>query len=168
MIKAALLAIILAASFAVGIFFKNALSNRCIILRQMRYAIDEIELLLKYKNSTLREIFITLSEDSRLRELTFIHKTLEYMGEENFADSYKKAVSEFTALGLAARDREIIDGVGQILGVADADSQIAGLAVYKSELETAFDTAREEYSKKSKLFTSLGLLAGVFIVIILI
>jgi stage III sporulation protein AB len=168
MIKAILLSVVLAACFAVGIFFKNMLSNRCLLLRQMRYALDEIEMQIKYKNSTLREIFITLSNDSRLRDLTFINKTLEYMGYESFSDSYKKAVSEFQGLGLTPRDREIIGSIGQLLGTVDSESQIAGLTLYKNELETAFATASDDYKKKAKLFSSLGLLSGVFIVIILI
>jgi stage III sporulation protein AB len=168
MIKIILLSVVLAACFAVGIFFKNMLSNRRLLLRQMRYALDEIEMLIKYKNSTLREIFITLSNDSRLRDLTFINKTLEYMGYDSFADSYKKAVSEYQGLGLTPRDREIIGSIGQLLGTVDSDSQIAGLALYKKELETASAAADEDYKKKAKLFSSLGLLSGVFIVIILI
>jgi stage III sporulation protein AB len=168
MIKAVLLSLVLAASFAVGIFFKNALATRVLILRQMRYALEEIELLIKYKNSPLREIFLTLSGDTRLRDLTFIPKTLEYMETESFSDSYKKAVTEYQGLGLSLRDREIIGGIGQILGVADSESQVAGLALYRAELESAFNTAYDEYQKKSKLFSSLGLLAGVFLVIILI
>jgi stage III sporulation protein AB len=168
MIKAILLSVVLAACFAVGIFFKNMLSNRVIILRQMRYALDEIEMQIKYKNSTLREIFIALSNDTRLRDLTFLNKTLEYMGYDSFSDSYKKAVSEFQGLGLTPRDREIIGSIGQLLGTVDSESQIAGLMLYKSELDTAFINADEDYKKKAKLFSSLGLLAGVFVVIVLI
>jgi stage III sporulation protein AB len=168
MIKIILLSVVLASCFAVGIFFKNTLSNRVLILRQMRYALDEIELLIKYKNSTLREIFIAVSNDFRLRDLTFINKTLEYMGYDSFADSYEKALKEYQGLGLTPRDREIIGGIGKLLGTADSESQIAGLALYKSELDSAFEAAHDEYKKKSKLFSSLGLLSGVFIVIILI
>jgi stage III sporulation protein AB len=163
------LSIILIAAAAAGFYFRSALSRRVLILREMRYALDEILIMIKYQNSTLREIFEKLRADSRLRELAFVSDTLRSLDSgENFADSYSSAVSNFTPPGLTDRDREIIAGIGSQLGVTNTEGQIANLSVYGAELEAAYNTAREAYIKKSKLCTSLGLLAGVFIVIVLI
>jgi stage III sporulation protein AB len=154
---------------AVGMYFRSALARRAVILRQMTYALDTIITLIKYENAPLRDIFERLTTDGRLYELTFIPFVIQGMDEgESFAESFKSAISRFNPPGLSLRDREIIAGIGSVLGVTGAEGQIASLSVYQSELETAACNAREVLVKKSKLYSSLGLLAGAFIIIILI
>jgi stage III sporulation protein AB len=169
--KTILLILAAGAAVAVGAYFRAALSRRAVILRQMRYALDEILLMIRYKNETVAEIFHKLSEDSRLSELTFIQTVNESLSGENsgsFREIYSAAVENFTPPGLIARDKEIIGGIGQVLGVSNAEGQAASLSVYKAELETAYNAALDNFNRKSKLCTSLGLLAGAFIIIVLI
>jgi stage III sporulation protein AB len=167
--KIVCLSLILIAAAAAGFYFRSALARRVLILREMRYALDEIILMIKFQNATLREIFEKLRSDNRLGALTFITDTLLGMdGGESFGDSYSAAVGHFSPAGLTVRDREIIAAVGQNLGSSNAEGQIANLSVMGAELETAYNAAHMGYIQKSKLYSSLGLLAGAFIVIVLI
>jgi stage III sporulation protein AB len=92
----------------------------------------------------------------------------EHLENENFADSWKSAVSSFSPPGLTKSDRMLIMNIGASLGTSDIDGQTATLSLYSAELQSAFETSEELCKKKSKLYTSLGILAGSFLAVILI
>jgi stage III sporulation protein AB len=169
MLKIVALGLIGLACISAGMYFRAALARRAVILRQMTYVLDTVITLIKYESAPLRDIFGKLQSDSRLFELTFIPDVVGGMDAgESFAESYTAAVSAYTPAGLTPRDRDIIAGIGSVLGITGAEGQIASLSVYAAELQTAADSARENLIKKSKLYSSLGLLAGAFIIIILL
>ncbi|MDR0974597.1 MAG: stage III sporulation protein AB [Ruminococcus sp.] len=160
--------ILLLAASGAGIYFRNTLSHRMIILRQLRLALDKITVMIKYRSDTLTSIFTALSSDVSLNELTFIRETLVNLEDKSFAESYSEAVDNFKPAGLKSSDREIIKGIGSVLGVSDTEGQISSLLIYEKELEAAFVAAASDVKTKSKLYSSLGLLSGVFIAILLI
>ncbi|MDR0903850.1 MAG: stage III sporulation protein AB [Ruminococcus sp.] len=168
MIKFICIAVVIVAAYSAGIYFKASLARRLIILRQLRLAIEKINLMIRYRGDTLHDIFTALEADSRLDELTFIGKTLEKMNDKSFAESYTAAVSEFRPVGLKDSDREIILGIGAELGVSDTEGQISSLLLFDKELEALIASAKSDVTKKSKLYSSLGLLSGVFAAILLI
>jgi stage III sporulation protein AB len=169
MLKIIALSAIGLACIAVGMYFRAGLARRAVILRQMTYVLDTVITLIKFERAPLRDIFEKLKTDSRLFELTFIPEVGSGMDAGcSFADSYTAAVARFTPPGLTARDRDIIGGIGSVLGITGAEGQIASLSVYAAELGEAADSARDNLIRKSKLYSSLGLLAGAFIIILLL
>ncbi|MDR0946441.1 MAG: stage III sporulation protein AB [Ruminococcus sp.] len=151
-----------------GNFFRQSLFTRVIILRQMRYAADEMLTLIRFKTATVAEITDTLINDERLKDLIFLPAVKENLADENFANSWKSAVSSFSPPGLTKGDKQLIINIGGTLGTSDIDGQIATLSLYSAELQSAYETAEELCKKKSKLYTSLGILAGSFLAVILI
>ncbi|MDR0986190.1 MAG: stage III sporulation protein AB [Ruminococcus sp.] len=168
MIKFICLAVVICSAYAVGIYFKGSLSRRLVILRQLRLALEKITLMIRYRGDTLHDIFTALQADSRLDELTFIGSTLEKMNDRSFAESYAEAVNEFRPVGLKQHEREIILGIGSELGVSDTEGQLSSLLLFDKELEALCLAAKDDVQKKSKLYSSLGLLSGVFAAILLI
>jgi stage III sporulation protein AB len=161
-----ILALLLA---AVGAYFRAGLYRRVVILREVRYLLDEVTMLIRFKGATVREIIDTLSEDSRLTDLTFIKTVSEkYVDGVSFSDCWALSVSDFKAGGLTAADCKLIENIGRNLGTTDTEGQIASLALYQNEAQTAYKTAEAEAAKKAKLYTSLGILAGAFLIVFLI
>jgi stage III sporulation protein AB len=168
MLKFICLAVIIIAAYSVGFYFKAALSRRLVILRQTSLALDKIILMIRFRGDTLFDIFTALKSDSRLDELTFIGDTLVNMNDRSFAESYALAVDNFHPAGLKETDRELLKGIGSVLGVSDTEGQISSLLLYQSELETLTVSAKTDVKEKSRLCSSLGLLSGVFAAILLI
>jgi stage III sporulation protein AB len=168
MLKFICLAVIIVAAYSVGFYFKAALARRLVILRQTSLALEKIMLMLRFRGDTLHDIFTALKADSRLDELTFIGEILDNMDDKSFAESYALAVENFHPVGLKETDRELLKGIGSELGVSDTEGQLSSLLMYQEELETLTASAKTEVKEKSKLYSSLGLLSGVFAAILLI
>jgi stage III sporulation protein AB len=151
-----------------GNFFRQSLFTRVIILRQMLYTVDEMLTLIRFKSATVTEITDTLINDERLKDLTFLKNVKENLEKENFSQSWKEAVAKFSPAGLHKSDKQLITNIGASLGTSDTDGQIATLSLYNAELQSAFKTAEDLCKRKSKLYTSLGILAGSFLAVILI
>jgi stage III sporulation protein AB len=168
MLKFICLAVIIVSGYAAGMYLKNTLTRRLVILKQLGFALDKITLMIRYRGDTLHDIFTALTADSRLNELTFFGEILSNMESMSFAESYALAVFNFRPAGLKETDRELIKGIGSVLGVSDTEGQISSLLMYQKELETLTDSAKNDVKEKSKLCSSLGLLSGVFAAILLI
>ncbi|MDR0991311.1 MAG: stage III sporulation protein AB [Ruminococcus sp.] len=154
---------------AVGAYFRAGLFRRVVILREVRYMLDEITVLIRFKGATVREIADSLCADSRLCDLTFIKTVSEkYVDGVSFSRCWETAVSGFSAGGLSVADIKLIENIGRNLGTTDIEGQVASLALYKNEAETAYKTAEAEAAKKAKLYTSMGILAGTFLLVFLI
>jgi stage III sporulation protein AB len=153
----------------VGAYFRAGLYRRVLILRETRYLLDEITMLIRFRGATVREIIDTLAADSRLNDLTFIKAVSEkYVDGVSFSDCWESSAKDFKAGGLTAADIALIENIGKNLGTTDTPGQIASLALYQNEAETAYKTAEAEAAKKAKLYTSLGILAGTFLLVFLI
>jgi stage III sporulation protein AB len=177
-LKTVILIALAALSGAVGIYFRAGLLRRLVILREIRYMLDEFIMLIRFKGATVREIIDTVASDSRLADLTFLAAVSAKFqdGEvsqinddgKNFAEVWQSAAADFRQNGLTATDIKLIENIGKNLGTTDTAGQLASLSLYQNEAETAFIAAEAETAKKAKLYTSLGVLAGAFLVVFLI
>jgi stage III sporulation protein AB len=154
---------------AIGVYFRAGIYRRVLILREIRYMLDEIVMLIRFRGATVGEITETLCEDKRLCDLTFLGAVSENCKNgESFSDCWANAVSGFRQNGLTESDIKLIENIGKNLGTTDIEGQIASLSLYQSEVNTAFAAAEEQTGKKAKLYTSLGILAGAFLLVFLI
>jgi stage III sporulation protein AB len=167
--KIFILAALAVLSGAIGIYFRAGLLRRLVILREIRYMLDEIIMLIRFKGATVREIIDTVVSDSRLSDLTFLTAvSKEYYGDKSFAECWEHSAVSFRQNGLTTSDIKLIENIGKNLGTTDIEGQLASLALYQNEAEAAYIAAEAETAKKAKLYTSLGVLAGAFLVVFLI
>lgn len=167
MLKAlCLFVIILLTSFG-GMYFSAALKNRVISLKRMSYMLEEIYIMLEYRSATVYEIAEALSGDERFAEFTFLRE-LAFSSERSFQQSWCEAVENHIPIGISKSDSELLKNIGRQLGTSDLDGQISGVRLRQAELNSAIASAEEDYSRKAKLYRSLGVLTGVFIVIMLV
>jgi stage III sporulation protein AB len=167
-LKTVILIVLALVCAAVGAYFRAGLFRRVVILQEIRYLIDEVTMLIRFKGATVREIVDTLVADSRLADLTFLGAVSEnYVDGVSFSDCWEASAKEFRAGGLTAADCKLIENIGKNLGTTDIEGQVASLALYQSEAEAAYKSAEAETAKKAKLYTSLGILAGAFLLVFL-
>ena len=167
MLKAVcLLGIILLTSLG-GMYFSAALKNRVIALKRMNYMLEEIYIMLKYRSATVYEIAEALSRDQRFAEFGFLQE-LAFSSESTFQQSWCEAVENHIPNGINKSDSELLMNIGRQLGTSELEGQISGVKLWQAELDSALAAAQEEYSRKAKLYRSLGVLTGVFIAIMLV
>ena len=123
--------------------------------------------MLEYRSATVYEISEALSRDERFSEFGFLRE-LSFSSERSFQQSWCEAVEKNIPGGITKSDSELLMNIGRQLGTSDLDGQISGVKLRQAEVDSAIASAREEYSRKAKLYRSLGVLSGVFIAIMLV
>lgn len=167
MLKFVGIIVIISVTSFTGCYFSSALKKRMIMLKKLNYMLEEILLLLRYKSATVYEIAETLAGDERFSEFEFLGKIRPESGI-SFQQCWCGAVYGSELYGMKKSDIELIADIGKNLGTSDLDGQISAVMLRRSELEAAVASAEEEYSKKAKLYCSLGMLSGAFVSIMLI
>ncbi|MBC7766113.1 MAG: stage III sporulation protein AB [Hyphomonadaceae bacterium] len=73
-----------------------------------------------------------------------------------------------TKMGITSQDEGILSSFGTNLGTNDLDGQLHNIAHFRTNLEAALQEATALYEKNNKLSKSMGLLGGLFAVLILL
>lgn len=68
---------------------------------------------------------------------------------------------------LSGEDRQNLKGLGEHLGYLDKDMQERTLLLYLEQLDLTIDYLREHKQEKSRLYTSLGIMGGLFLTIVM-
>ena len=161
-----LFVIILLTSFG-GMYFSAALKNRVTALKRINYMLEEIYIMLKYRSATVYEIAEALSHDERFSEFGFLRE-VSFSSERPFQQSWCEAVEKNIPMGINKSDSELLMNIGRQLGTSGLEGQISAVRLWQAELDPVISAAQEEYSRKAKLYRSLGVLSGVFIAIMLV
>lgn len=70
-------------------------------------------------------------------------------------------------LPLAGEDLDQLKGLGQHLGYLDVDMQERTLLLYLEQLDMTIGYLRDHRREKCRLYTSLGVMGGIFLVIVM-
>ncbi len=71
-------------------------------------------------------------------------------------------------LHLVRADLEQLESLGEVLGYLDAEMQLAAIRLYLEQLENSIAEAQEHMGSRQRLYQSLGIAGGVFLVILLL
>lgn len=167
MLKGFCLITIIASASLGGIYFSSMLKDRVIFLKKINCMLEEIFILLKYRSATVYEITETLSRDERFSGLDFLGD-IKFSAEKSFCRSWCEAVEEHRYYCLKNSDRELLMDIGRNLGTSELEGQLGAVRSRQAELESIISAAEDEYRRKARLYRSLGVLAGVFIALILV
>ena len=69
---------------------------------------------------------------------------------------------------LKREDREQLGVLGESLGYLDLEMQLSSIELYLEQLEIRIRDAQESLTGKQKLYQSLGVAGGIFLVILLL
>ena len=161
------LAVIIAVTSFLGNYFSSALKTRLVNLKKINYLIDEIIILLRFKASTVYEITEHLAKNERFSDFVFLG-SITADSDISFQQNWCSALKSNPPLSLKTNDLEILADIGRNLGTSDMEGQISMLSLQRTELEMLISSAEADCERKSKLYRSLGVLAGAFISVMLI
>ncbi len=160
-----IMAVLISTSLA-GISSSEKLKNRVTELNIINYMLEEISILIRYKALTVYQIIDSLKKNPSFSSLSFI-SNIEINLHVPFKVSWEKSIDGMTT-SLTQSDIKLLKSFGASLGTSDIEGQLSTIEVFKGNFSKTEKDAISVYEKKSRLYRSLGVLAGAFISIMLI
>jgi stage III sporulation protein AB len=151
---------------AAGLYFSYRLKMREESLHEIIRALREMSLLIRYRALTVHELFRELSRYEFINSVVKSGEELPPNIPSDFRGGWSEAADGLTELERG--ERGVIKSIGLSLGTSDTEGQLSMLEVNLQLLSKYKEEAREEYIKKGKLYRSFGLLAGMFIAVVII
>ncbi|RDW19164.1 stage III sporulation protein SpoAB [Oceanobacillus arenosus] len=154
-----------------GFEWSNKLTQRPKHIRQLKNALQILEAEIIYSQSPLRDAFTSIAKQLPDPLKTFFESLGNSMKEEDIDlfILWEKHVFELMKMSsLGGNEREILKQFGRTLGQHDFYQQQKYIQLTLTHLDRELEDARDEQYKYSKLAKSIGVLCGIFIVLLFI
>ncbi len=163
--------IIIFIAFCISFYIGNLISKKYTLrlkeLKDIKNALNIIENKIKFTYEPLPDIFIQTSKMVSQNISQIFMQASNNMKTENAEEAWEQSVESATT-NLNAEDLENIKSFGKMLGKTDKEGQISRIELTKTFIEMQIEKAKVEEQKNAKLYKTLGAVAGLAIVIILI
>ena len=143
---------------AAGMYFSKRLKEREGQLCAVLLFIKELTVQIRYTNSKIGDVLKEASTNAAYQKLFFITDCSVISENDDFHKIWSEGVKKQPFLD--QRDKELLFALGERLGETDADGQLSFLELTEAMLSAQREEAREDYSKKSRMYRSVGLLCG--------
>ncbi len=165
-------ALIILSSAGMGFFFSNEMRCRIDELSELRKLVMLLRGDIRYGNTPLPEAVTALArrhKGSFAAFFTQVSARLNELSGLTFQEIWKEAVEkELVDTSLSKRDKMHLLQFGENLGYLDKDMQMNTLDLFLSQLEEETKELSKSVKEKSYLYNSLGIMAGIFISIIML
>ncbi|SFA71669.1 stage III sporulation protein AB [Lentibacillus halodurans] len=155
----------------VGFDISKKLNERPQHIRQMKNALQILEAEILYSQLPLPEVFAIIAKQIP-QPISSYFNDLEVSLRQYHVDLYSvwnKHTDELIDMSaLGSNEGEILKQFGRTLGQHDFDQQQKHIHLTIKHLDRELDEARDQQYKYSKMAKSLGLLCGIFVVLLLI
>ena len=166
-IKYILLIIIFSASTGIGLIISKMYENRVTELKEFKNMLNIIKTKIKFTYEPLGEIFEQIAQ----RQETNIEKIFGKMAVQiqfiKVNDAWCKTIQD-ADISINQEDKDILKKLGKLLGQTDVEGQVSEIEVTEQFLDMQISKAEEDKKKNQKMYKTLGIVAGLVIVIILI
>lgn len=155
---------------AAGLLKSYSLKKRVNELETFSSSFRDISIEIRYFATPTDVIISKLNEIKAYKSLRVFATCKESLEQtRNFSQSWNDAVDKaLPYLSLDKEDAGIIKRFGDSFGTTDVEGQIANCEQYSLMLDDRLQIARDDKKKRGKMFSSLGILAGVFLTIFFI
>ncbi len=141
-------------------------------LLELKKILYQLEGYIRFSSCTLEEAFESVAGRCEAPYDGFFSGLAEEMGEKSgvtLAELWQKAMEDkLSSSRLAGEERELLERMGRDLGRLDRETQLKALSLSGGQLEEARQRLLQELPGKMKLYNCLGILAGVFLTILLV
>ncbi len=157
------LLLLLSAAVLCGCYAADGLHRRVIRLQQLRRMLNAITVHLRYTLPTVRELMQTLADDPDYTALPFLRKAVA--DPSDFPAAWNTAVSQ--SHDLSREEASLLYRLGHTLGSTDLEGQLSALALYDQQLSAMLQQAAVQADSHGSLYRTMGILTGLFLVILL-
>jgi len=163
---------VIAASFIWGEYKARSLSLRAQQLQKFQQALQLLAAEISYTVTPLPHAFANVGQrmDGLVGEIFdragFL---MQSRGDVNAREAWLGAIEEFLPqIFITNEDRQILEQLGNSLGVSDGDNQLKQIKLVDKLLEGALREALDERNRSERMWRYLGVLGGLMLVIIFI
>ncbi|MBR3772241.1 MAG: stage III sporulation protein AB [Clostridium sp.] len=157
---------------ALGFYFSNELNSRLKQLRELKKYLTILRGDIRYGGTPLPEAIYNLARRSpgAFRGfLTNVAKQLQISGGGTFAEIWTVCVeNDLKNTSLTESDKEGLARFGDNLGYLDREMQVNTIDLYLSTLQEEIKEQAAVVKERTKLYNILGIMAGIFITIVMI
>ena len=154
-----------------GLWYAGNYRRHLEMAEQLRKMLFLLKGQILYANAPLEEAFRKVGEKSQGHLSDFFRAVadrIEMQEGEVFYDIWKEEVGRIRPeVPLDKKDRQELLAFGEHLGYLDRDMQERTILLYLEQLDLVIEDGRAHQKEKSRLYTSLGIMGGLFLVIIL-
>lgn len=155
------------ASSYIGILIAKKYTNRVKELKQMKIALNIFATKVKFTYEPIPKIFQEISNKVEGITSQIFRIAAEKMQEKEAGAAWIEAL-EVKANMINKEDKEILKGLSNLLGKVDMEGQVSEIELVDTFLNTQIEKAEQESKKNEKLYKTLGVTAGLAIVVVLI
>ncbi len=164
--------LVIASSTGMGFYFSTQMRSRINDLKELRKLIGLLRGDIRYANTPLPEAIHSLYRRHTGGFHEFFKQVSDKLNElsgQTFSEVWKTAAeSELGGTSLAKKDKLHMIQFGENLGYLDKDMQMNTIDLYLSQLESEITDLSGTVKEKSYLYNTLGIMAGIFITIIMV
>lgn len=165
-IKYIILFLILIVSSVIGRMLSRKYVHRLEELEEMKSALNILKTKIKFTYEPIPEIFEEISKTSMKNIGNIFKRAKEKMNTKTANEAWEEAVIE-TESNLKEDDKNVLKALSKLLGQTDMEGQISQIEITEKFLDTQIKEAEEEKRKNEKLYTRLGTIMGLAMVIVL-
>lgn len=165
-IKYSILFLILLLSSMIGKILSKKYIHRLEELEEMRNALNILKTKIKFTYEPIPEIFKEISLSTNRNIGNIFTNAKDKMNTKTASIAWEEAINESTN-NLKEDDKNSLKTLSKLLGQTDSEGQISQIEITERFLDTKIKEAIEEKQKNEKLYTRLGTIMGLAIVIVL-
>ena len=166
LIKYFILFLILILATMIGRFLSKKYVYRLEELEDIKNALNILKSKIKFTYEPIPEIFGEISKTSGKNVSNLFEIAKNKMNDLTANEAWEEAVGE-SQNNLKKEDKDVLKTLSKLLGQTDVEGQISQIEITENFLESKIQEAIEEKKKNEKLYTRLGTIMGLAIVIIL-
>lgn len=166
-IKYILLIGIFGLSTGIGFLISKSYQNRVLELKEFKNILNIIKTKIKFTYEPLAEIFKQISKDNDTEIEKIFGKMANQLSDCQAKEVWENCIQE-ADINIKQSDKDILKKLGKLLGQTDVEGQINEIEVTEGFLNMQIEEAEEEKKKNQKIYKTLGIVAGLVFVIILI
>lgn len=164
-------ALVIAASSGLGFWMAGQWKEHLKAVEQLRKMIFLLKGEIIYANAPLEEAFHHVGKRAEGALGQMFMEVAVRIGNQNGEPFYTMWKDEIDKLGknacLSEKDKQELMGLGEHLGYLDLEMQERNILLYLEQLDMSVDYLREHQREKSRLYASLGVMGGLFLVILM-
>ena len=172
MIRAAGALLILTSTTVWGVKKASECKERLEHMKCLEQIFILIQSEIRYSRTHMGELFYEIGR--KMSEpyqawLMDMHKKLNTYTGETFEDIWKESICEnLDQLSLAKEDLEELKNIGKQMGISDVNAQIRLIDLYLEQLGRSMQEVHEQIQTKVRLYHCIGVMSGLFIIVLLI
>ena len=147
-----------------GCLAAGTLRRRTEQLRILRQLVITMMAELKCTLPLIPDMLRSLAAEHIFRSLAFLQDAAAHA--EDFPACWAEAAANDSTL--TAEARKVVESVGETLGSTALDGQLAVLELCAERLEMLYTEQKAHADQRGRLYRSMGILSGVFFVIVLL